>query len=42
MRQKEKKKEGGEGRVRVEMTIVASQGNSFLGDKVACQGNNLT
>jgi hypothetical protein len=26
----------------VEMTIVASQGDSFLGDKVACQGNNLT
>ncbi len=42
MRQKEKKKEGGEGRVSVEMTIVASQGDSFLGDKVACQGNNLT
>ena len=42
MRQKEKKKEGGEGRVSVEMTIVASQGDSFLGDKVACQGDNLT
>ncbi len=26
----------------MEMTIVASQGDSFLGDKVACQGYNLT
>ncbi len=42
IRQKEKKKEGGEGRVSVEMTIVASQGDSFLGDKVACQGDSLT
>ncbi len=31
-----------EGRVSAEMTIVASQGNNFLGEKVACQGNNLT
>jgi hypothetical protein len=42
MRQKEKKKEGGEGRDSVDMTMVASQGDSFLGDKVASQGDNST
>ncbi len=41
MRPNESRKEGGEGKVSVQM-IVASQGNDFLGDKVAFQGNNLT
>jgi hypothetical protein len=41
MRQNESRKEGGEGKVSAEM-IVASQGDDFLGDKVAFQGDNLT
>jgi hypothetical protein len=40
-RKNESRKEGGEGKVSTEM-IVASQGDDFLGDKIAFQGDSLT